>query len=111
MSPTGEWSLAPVYGTTEVERSIVDPLIFSSRFAELDQSGLVTLEYVWTGATGTWAPGRARGGGLRERGGGRRGRRRGLCWAGRQPANLASPGDPRVRPLGLSSGAGPALRH
>jgi hypothetical protein len=55
MSPTGEWSLAPVYGTTEVERSIVDPLIFSSRFAELDQGGRVTLEYVWTGATGTWA--------------------------------------------------------
>jgi len=44
-------TLAPVYGTTETERNLLDPTIWD-RFSSLDQSGKICAEYVWIGGTG-----------------------------------------------------------
>jgi len=45
-------TLAPVFGTTETERSLLDPSIWSDRFKDLDQGGKCMAEYVWIGGTG-----------------------------------------------------------
>jgi len=44
-------TLAPVYGTTETERNLLDPQIWK-RFDDLDQCGKICAEYVWIGGTG-----------------------------------------------------------
>ena len=45
------YTLPPVFGTTETERNLLDPLLWK-RFDELDQSGKICAEYVWIGGTG-----------------------------------------------------------
>lgn len=45
------YTLPPVFGTTELERSLLDPQIWT-RFESLDQSGKICAEYVWIGGTG-----------------------------------------------------------
>jgi hypothetical protein len=44
-------TLAPVFGTTDTERNLLDPQIWK-RFDDLDQSGKICAEYVWIGGTG-----------------------------------------------------------
>lgn len=46
-----KYTLPPVFGTTELERSLLDPQIWT-RFGSLDQSGKICAEYVWIGGTG-----------------------------------------------------------
>ena len=45
-------TLAPVFGTTEQERSLLDPSLYIGRFQDLDQAGKCMAEYVWIGGTG-----------------------------------------------------------
>ena len=45
------YTLAPVYGTTEQERSLLDPQILD-RFLNLEQGDKCLAEYVWIGGTG-----------------------------------------------------------
>jgi hypothetical protein len=45
-------TLAPVFGTTEEERSLLDPSLYTGRFQDLDQGGKCMAEYVWIGGTG-----------------------------------------------------------
>ena len=45
-------TLAPVFGTTEQERSLLDPSLYIGRFQDLDQDGKCMAEYVWIGGTG-----------------------------------------------------------
>ena len=47
-----KYELPPVFGTTEVERSLLDPSLFSDRFKDLEQGGKCLAEYVWIGGTG-----------------------------------------------------------
>jgi hypothetical protein len=46
-----KYELAPIHGTTEQERPLLDPQLWK-RFDELDQGNKVCLEYVWIGGTG-----------------------------------------------------------
>lgn len=53
MSPTNgeKYTLPPVFGTSGMITQLLDPAMFS-RFADLDQGGRISAEYVWIGGTG-----------------------------------------------------------
>jgi hypothetical protein len=48
-----KYELPPVYGTTELERNLLDPVLWD-RFKDLDQGDKCCIEYVWIGGTGAY---------------------------------------------------------